>query len=108
MIDHVHMHGAKSIIRSIMVVVICTCCMSFVARVMRDDVLNSFISAFEKDMTLAKRRALRSRPMLAPTLAARRDIRVVSAITATDISSISPPHLSMNEFCIARISRPAS
>ena len=45
------MHGAKSIMRSIIVDVICTCCMSLVARVISDEVLNSFISAFENDMT---------------------------------------------------------
>ena len=108
MIDHVHIHGAKSIMRSIIVDVIWTCWMSFVARVISEDVLNSVISAFEKDMTLAKRRDLRSRPMLAPTLAASRDMKVVNIITETDISSISPPHLNINEFCIARRSRPAS
>ena len=98
MIDHVHMHGAKSIMRSIIVDVICTCCISLVARVISDDVLNSVISAFEKDMTLVNSRDLRSRPMLAPTLAASRDIKVVNIITDTDMSSMRPPHLNMKEF----------
>ena len=98
MIDHVQMHGAKRAILSTIVDVICTCCISLVARVMRDDVLNSSISALENDITFLKRRDLRSFPMPAPTLAARSDTSVVNAITATDIRSISPPILNMNLF----------
>ena len=108
MMLHVQMHGAKSIMRSIIVDVICTCCMSFVARVIKDEVLNSSISALENDITLAKSLDLRSLPMPAPTLAASSDTSVVNTMTITDISSIIPPHLNMNEFCIASRSSPAS
>ena len=107
MIDQVQMQGANSIILSIIVTVIWICWMSLVALVMRDDVWNALISALENDITFLKSLERRSRPTLAPTLAARNDIPAVKTKTMTDIRIIRPPHRHMYEFWIASMSRPA-
>ncbi len=107
-IDHVQIHGANSIILSIIVAVIWTCCISLVARVIREEVWNLLISALEKDMTFSKRLDLRSLPIVAPTRAARKEIPVVNTRTIRDMSSIIPPHFHMYLFCTVRMSMPAS
>ena len=108
MMDHVQIHGANSIILSIIVDVIWTCCMSLVARVIREDVWNLLISALEKDMTLSKSLDLRSLPIVAPTRAARNEMPVVNTRTISDMRSIIPPHFHIYLFCTVRMSMPAS
>ena len=90
-IPHIAITGASIIILSSMVVTICTCWISFVALVIRDDVWKRSISEPEYAITVSNTLDLRFLPMLAPTLDDMRDTSAARTIITIARRSIRNP-----------------